>query len=92
MAIAELELKEQEIRHINIELHKRFQHRSLAAIRGHRRQPEYRVLLQSYSKPEDSSDIGTMATMECSNQVSNAAVSGDGSVTIEREDHTSYII
>ena len=73
MAIMELELKEKGVRHINIELHKRFQYRSLAAISSHRRQPEYKVLMQSYGSPEDSSDIGAMATVECSNQDSNAA-------------------
>lgn len=91
MAIMELELREQGIRHINIELHKRFQQWSLAAIRSHRRQPEYRVLLQSCSKPEDSSDIGEMASVECSNQDSNASVSSDDSTIIEQVNHTNEL-
>ena len=56
MAITELGLKKQGVGFVNIELHKRFQPRSLAAIRGHRRHPEYKILLQSYSENVQRSD------------------------------------
>ena len=48
MALKDLELRQRGIKFINIELHKQFPHRTLAAIRGHacRRQIEYKTILQ----------------------------------------------
>lgn len=46
LARTEIELKSKRIRNINVEAQKIFPHRSLNAIRSHRRQPSYRSILQ----------------------------------------------
>ena len=54
LAKIELELKIKGIRNINVEAQKSFPHRSLNAIRSHRRQPTYRNILQEYQARMES--------------------------------------
>ena len=54
LAKIELELKIKGIRNINVEAQKSFPHRSLNAIRSHRRQPTYRNILQEYQDRMES--------------------------------------
>ena len=46
LAEIELELVKNGCKNINVEAHKRFQHRTLETIKCHRRQKEYKKILQ----------------------------------------------
>ena len=55
LAKLEMELAGVGVKRINIELQKRFNHRTLEAIKCHRRLPEYKTFLQQYD--DRSQDI-----------------------------------
>ena len=54
LARIELELKQEGCKNVNVEAQKKFQHRSLAAIRSHRRQSSYRKIFR-----DQSGDMGS---------------------------------
>ena len=59
LAKIELELKQEGCKNVNTEAQKKFQHRSLAAIRSHRRQSSYRMIFRN-----QSGDMGCREIME----------------------------